>query len=273
MQPISIQARRFQLTLNQLEHYDEVESYLTGLKNFRYLISCKEKAPTTEHEHAHIFVCFKQAVRLSQTKIKGAHVEICKGSDKQNIDYIKKDGNIISEIGNIPKQGGVVTVKEVMNVEDIYDLPARLFKTWRDISLWNQGMTRGQIYKPGVKVFYIWGESGSGKTKYVYDHLSEEDAVDRVKFVNNFWTGVSYDESIRIAWYDDFRSSDMKPSEFINFIDYYANNMNVKGGHVLNHYDTIFITSIFDPEDLYKGSYAEEQRRQWLRRMEIIHIE
>lgn len=273
MEVISIQARRFQLTLNQPEHYDDIKNYLLSLKSFKYLISCKEKAPETGHEHIHIYVCFNNGTRLSQTKIRGAHLEICKGSNKQNIAYIQKGGDIIDELGEEPHQGSHMSVSEVMAMKDPYDLPAQQFRVWRDISLWNQSMTRAELYKPGVKVFYIWGKSGSGKTKFVWDHLKEDDRVDRVKYTNNFWTGVSYDSTIRIAWYDDFRTTDMKPTEFVNFIDYYANNMNVKGGHVLNHYDTIFITSIFNPENIYQASFSEEDRQQWLRRMEIIHIE
>lgn len=275
MEVITYQARRFQLTLNKVEHYDEVKDYITSRKPFKYLLSCKEEAPTTGHEHIHIFVCFSQAIRLSQTKIKGAHLEICRGSNKQNIDYIRKNGNIIDELGEPPSQGvsSNDTVGDLMSTEDPLSLPARLFSTWRDVSQWNQSLMRMKIYKPGIKVFYIWGESGVGKTRYVFDHLKEDEPFDRVIHANGFWSGVSYDQSVRTAWYDDFRSSDMKPSEFIKFIDYYANVMNVKGGHVLNHYDTIYITSILDPKHIYEQSYAEEQRKQWLRRMEIIHIE
>ena len=275
MEVISFQARRFQLTLNQVELYDDIVSYLVQRKSFKYLLSCKEKAPSTDHEHIHIFVCFSNAVRLSQTKLAGAHVEICHGSNKQNIDYIRKDGNIIEELGDCPLQGVSFnqTVGELKQMDDPSSLPARMFHTWRDITLWNQSMSKARVYKPGIKVFYIWGDSGVGKTKYVMDQLNEDDAFDRVKYCNGFWTGVSMDESVRIAIYDDFRSSDMKPNEFINFIDYYANVMNLKGAHVINHYDVIYITSIFDPKHIYEQSYAEEQRKQWLRRMEVIHLE
>lgn len=273
MEVISVQARRFQLTLNQPEYYEELKSYLTSFKAFKFLVSCREHAPETGHEHMHVYVCFNNGTRLSQSRLKGAHLEICRGSNKQNIEYIEKGGDIVDRIGEEPHQGTTYTVCELREIKDPNNLPASQFKIWREVTLWNQSMTRAELYKPGVKIFYIWGKSGAGKTRYVWDQLKEDDRVDRVKFVNNFWTGVSYDPTIRIAWYDDFRSSDMKPSEFVNFIDYYANNMNVKGGHVLNHYDVIFITSIFDPEHIYQGSYSEEDRQQWLRRMEIVHID
>lgn len=46
MEVITFQARRFQLTLNKVEHYDEVKDYITSRKPFKYLLSCKEEAPT-----------------------------------------------------------------------------------------------------------------------------------------------------------------------------------------------------------------------------------
>lgn len=265
-------ARRFQITLNEPDKYQTILNWVTHHTTFKYLISCKEKAPTTEHEHIHIYVCFKNIFRFPCPNPWGAHVEICRGSNKSNIDYIKKDGNILDELGDIPCQGAKYSFDDLRNLETPNDLPVHLFKTWTYVKQFNQAMTRNMIYKPGIVVHYIWGDSGTGKTKKVFDMVGDEQ-FDRVKFVNNFWTGVSMDNSVKIAWYDDFRDSDMKPSEFINFIDYYCNNMNIKGSHVLNHYTTIFITSVQSPEDLYKNMTLEEPRKQWLRRLHVIHLE
>ena len=70
----NLNARHFQLTLNQPEYYEEIKSYLTNLKQFRYLISCKEIAPTTGKEHMHIYVQFSNPQKLSVKKCKGAHI-------------------------------------------------------------------------------------------------------------------------------------------------------------------------------------------------------
>ena len=50
-----------------------------------------------------------------------------------------------------------------------------------------------------------------------------------------------------IALYDDFRDSHMKPSEFINFIDYNVHGLNIKNGEIQNNYKYIIITSVQDP--------------------------
>ena len=89
----------------------------------------------------------------------------------------------------------------------------------------------------------------------------------------HFWDGVNTEEIHETCWYDDFRPSDMKPAEFIKFIDYYKNPMNIKyERNWKNHYRRIFITSIFDPHEMY-SNVPEETREQWIRRMRIIHME
>ena len=67
----------------------------------------------------------------------------------------------------------------------------------------------------------------------------------------------------------------MKPSEFINFIDYNVHNLNIKGSFIKNKYSFIFITSVQDPEKLWKEfqeKNPEDNLIQWIRRMQIIHL-
>ena len=47
--------------------------------------------------------------------------------------------------------------------------------------------------------------------------------------------------------------------------------MNIKGGQVINDYELIIITSIKPVDELYKN-VKEEQREQWLRRLDIIDM-
>lgn len=63
----------------------------------------------------------------------------------------------------------------------------------------------------------------------------------------------------------------MKPDEFIRFIDYRRHTMNIKGGQVVNDYEFIIITSIKPIDELYKNC-KDEQREQWIRRLNIIDM-
>jgi hypothetical protein len=265
-------ARRFQLTLNEVFKYPQLFEYLTNLNSLKYLISCKEVAPSTGHEHIHIFICLSKPLKLSVKKTCGAHIEKCLGTVKQNIDYIKKDGEILDEIGEVPREsGGRHTVDELKQINYPDELQWNEYNTWKKIHTDNMSIKITDWYKPEVKVTYVWGDSGVGKSKYVHDKCLEEgiEIVDIIKHSGDFWIGVGNAEC---AIYDDFRPSDMKPAEFINFIDYNRHALNIKGGSKQNNYTRIFITSVMDPQYIYSGICSNEPRKQWLRRMEIINL-
>lgn len=259
----------FQLTMNQVEVFDDVRDYIENLKSFQYGIACQEEAPSTGHKHIHMFVQFVRTVRLSLNKLMGSHVEKCRGSPQQNVAYIKKDGNIIWEKGEMKKKGGY-TIQQVkkMDKEKRDQLPVQLYNIVQKINNEERKRIKGTDYFKGVQVIYIWGESGVGKTKYVIEEIGDKE-FNEIKYDGQFWHGV--EEDCDIALYDDWRDSHMKPAEFINFIDYNRHIMNVKGGSIRNNYKTIYITTVQSPEDIYKNVVGEP-RKQWERRMNVVHI-
>lgn len=266
-------AKGFQLTQNDMEAAGDLLNYLRSL-NPNYLVACREKAPSTGHEHMHVYVQFPNARRLSIKKLAGAHIEVCKGSPKQNIAYIKKDGDIIAEEG-APRLNYIPTIQEAKKMEDkeLEGLNLNLFNIAAKIKAEKKKSIDPKEYHKEIEVYWIWGESGAGKTRYaVRDMLKRNiEKFNEVKMVGEFWHGVQ--EECEVALYDDFRDSHMKPTELINFIDYNRHIMNVKGGSVRNNYKLIYITSLQDPNEIYKN-VPEESKRQWLRRLkEIIHIE
>ena len=264
--------RSFLLTLNEVVKFEGLKDEFLKLKSCDFLIASLEVAPTTGHEHIHMYCHFTAAYRLNRRLLSyGAHVDVCKGSPKQNIDYVRKDGNVICVYGTEPRQGVAKTVKELKDEQTPDELDWRQYKTWKqlhdemnndiDIDDWNKT----------VNVWYIYGASGVGKTERAKEIVRtfENKKVNIVKNINGFWHGVGNAET---AIYDDFRDSDMKASEFINFIDYNKHEMNVKGGSKVNDYKNIIITSIQDPHSIYKNM-DDEPRKQWLRRMKIEFIE
>lgn len=265
-------AKAFQLTLNDVAMFGEVRDYLLSL-SYRYILAGKEKAPSTGHEHIHIYVQFEGPRRLSIKKLKGSHVEKCRGSPQQNINYIRKpDTEIIYEKGEPALKGGY-TIDEVkkMAKEDREHLPLVYANIVSKINNEESKMIKGsQFYKGKIKVIWCHGESGSGKTRYAVQQIGDR-TFNEVKFDGNFWHGVT--EQCEVCLYDDWRDTHMKPVELINFIDYNCHIMNVKGGSVRNQYKEIYITSIQDPEKIY-SNMPEEYKKQWLRRIkEIIKFE
>ena len=283
--------RNFQLTLNKIDEWESICKYLCSL-SYQYIIACKEIAPTTGHEHIHVYIQLKVNLnKLSKKKLLTAHIEKCFGSPQKNIDYIRKDGNIIFEAGK-PKLVGKISIEDAKKMDKLEreKLPLFYLRAVNKINQDELNVMNAYTYLKDIKVYYIYGESGIGKTKWVIDKIKElytekkiESAdFNELKYSNGFWCGVDIDNIKKVALYDDFRDSHMKPSEFINFIDYNTHNLNIKYGNVKNIYEYIFITSIQSPYDIYseynkKNEFEnadEEPKKQWLRRFtEIIKIE
>lgn len=266
-------ARAFQLTINEIDRAGDVLNYLRGLQN-NYLIACKEKAPSTGHEHIHVYVQFPTPHALSLKKVEGAHIEVCRGSPEQNIAYIKKEGDIIAEEG-APRLCFVPSIKEAkeMNSSLLQGLNLNFYNVVQKIQAEKKKAISPADYYKKVEVYWIWGESGAGKTRYAVNDMLKKgiEKFNEVKMVGEFWHGVQ--EDCEVALYDDWRDNHMKPTELINFIDYNKHIMNIKGGSVRNNYTTIYITSLQSPEKIYTN-VPEETQKQWLRRIkEIIHIE
>ena len=264
-------AKGFQLTVNDENVFDDVLGYVRSLGP-NYVIACKEKAPSTGHVHFHVYVQFPNTRRLSMKKLCGAHVEKCLGSPEQNIKYIKKDGDIVCEEGS-PRLNYVPTIKHIkeMTHDERVGLTATLYNIVQKVEENESKYIRVDDYFKETQVFYVYGESGTGKTKWCVMDMKKENVsvFNEVKYDGSFWHGVTEDCSVCL--YDDWRDSHMKPAEFINFIDYNRHVMNVKGGSVRNGYQRIYITSVQSPEEIYK-SVNGEPRKQWERRMKCIHI-
>lgn len=259
----------FLLTLNQVEKFDELKKYLKSLHNFRYAIAGKEKAPTTGHLHIHIFIQFTKHVRMSIQKLLGCHVDKCFGSTEQNVAYVTKGGDVIWEEGDLRKKG-FISIEQIknMSVKERDGLPAIYYNIAEKLLSKDSCNLRPSDSFKVIKVYYISGRSGIGKTKFAH-YLIGNETFNVVKFVNGFWMGFS--NQSRIALYDDWRDSHMDASEFLHFIDYNKQVMNVKGGFMLNNYTVIIITSILRLKDIYQDASLED-REQWTRRVEEIFL-
>lgn len=259
----------FMMTLNQPERFPELRDYLKNLKHFQYGVAGEEYAPKTGHRHYQIFIQFDRSCRLTMDRLEGAHIERCYGTPQQNQEYAKKDGNIVWEEGCM-KTKGWLTIAEVekMNYYERRELPIQYRNIVAKLDAEDETITNTDNMMKRVKVYYISGRSGIGKTTFA-KYLIGDKSFNIVKYVNGFWIGVS--RNCDIALYDDWRDTHMLPSEFLNFIDYNKQVMNTKGGYVLNRYTLIVITSIFRLDEIYIDIH-DESRYQWIRRVKEIYL-
>jgi len=280
-----VRSKHIQLTINKdiIKYYEEIKDYLINEKKATYFISCLEENKRNEL-HIHIYVQFNERIRLYARDVYHAHIEGCNGSTTDNQNYIIKIkklfkvNNTLDEIGTPKmitsrKKGDKIKFASQLKGLPFEEVKISHYKIWKEVNL-NKTLTPAITHKPDLKVYYLWGESGVGKSKKVFTELiGKDEQYDQVSFNGTFWDGVNTEEPSEIAVYDDFRPSDMKPSEFIKFIDKNVHPMNIKyERNWFNRYKRIYITSIFDPHEIY-SSIPEEAKNQWLRRTEIIHVE
>lgn len=297
--PYDCSGRQFQITLydkNEEGIYEKISEYIKGRASLDYFISCRETCPDTGNTHWHIYCHFNCPVRLSKNKCFHSHLELCRGTPTENRNYIKKineeffhgvpaewyhtDDNHedIEEYGTLPRgMGGHLTGDDIkkMTVEEITMHDPRCHKAY--LGAKNILETPSKIgwnnSRKTVKCFYIQGPSGSHKSDNAeYIGMKSEldpDGYNKIIFSNGFWDVTGTDS--KIAIYDEFRDSHMKPSEFIRLIDYRVNKMNIKGGSITNKWELIIFTSIQSFDKLWKGMRdKEESRKQWERRIEVI---
>ena len=122
-----------------------------------------------------------------------------------------------------------------------------------------------------LAVFYIQGPSKTGKSiRLARKILTDLGAENRnmIKFDGTFWHGVG--TTCKYAVYDEFRDSHMKPSEFINLIDYDKHMMRILHGSIRNCYEVIIITSVQKLDELYPKAKGTETKNQWIRRCQVI---
>ena len=227
--------------------------------------------------HAHIVLYFKSQISFNTIKklFPSAHIEKVKDI-YDAIGYIKNNVNgrktIYYENGKEPINTRFMTIKDLKKIDNPDELDWKMLNTWE--KLHPQELDVNDWHKE-IKVYYISGPSGSGKTERAKQIIRENKTTygtkfSLVKFDGNFWHGVN--SNGKIAVYDDFRDSHMKASEFINFIDYNKQRMNIKGGDVLNNYELIIITSIQPISTIYRNMTGEP-RQQWIRRIEEIKLD
>lgn len=274
----ALRARAFQFTLNEIEKYEELKNDLLALKTCDYLISCEEIAPTTGHKHIHIYVHFNQTYRISKKIMKHkAHIELCRGSPKENIAYIEKDGHILDEIGERPTQG-IKTVKELKeaNINDIdphlYNVKCKIDdKAKEEEQFFNMLDEIEKDELKGPEIIYICGDSGKGKTYKAYKiALSKFDKKDIGKLtIENNFIQITNDKA-KCYVIEEFRSSQIKAASFLQLTDKYGYTCNIKGSFKSIRPECIIIASIIKPEELYQN---EEINKQFTRRItEIINL-
>lgn len=252
-----------------LNNYTEDE--LTAFKSFEctyHIIGLETGESGTPHLQG--YITFKRTYRLAGLKKlnPNAHWEEAKATDAA-INYCKKSGTFI-EIDN-RSQGKRNDLKAALNVlkesgiKRLRDeFPEVYIKYPRGIS--DMAAHYMQRDKPVPRVEWIWGPTGSGKTRSVVE--MEADlwiSPGELKWFDGYTNQTA-------VLFDDFRANHCSFNYLLRLLDRYPLKVPIKGGFVDFIPERIYITSCKPPQKVYNPDNFdnEEKVEQLLRRIHEI---
>jgi len=250
-------------------------------QNARYTVVGDEICPTTGRRHYQGFVCFKNprtfnAIRNLFKRYK-PHLEACKGSVDDNVDYCKKGGDFV-EAGDRPEQGrrydleglrdrimeGELSLDELILMDPmVYHRYGRTLQRIEDLhhrTLYRTEMTKGT---------WIWGPSGVGKSHVAlanYDPLRDYIYPND----NGWWDGYVGQERVI---FNDFRG-EIPMNMLLQLTDKWPTTVRRRNREPIPFTSReIIITSSMSPRLCYLNAIQRgDGLAQLLRRFDVIHM-
>ncbi len=270
------QSRNWCFTDFQLLNIEKI--YLKYNDIIRYICMGEELCPKTKKTHYQGWIQFINKKRMGGVKkifsCNKIHLETCIASPTKNNEYCKKDGKF-KTWGNFVCQGQRTDLEQIhqkivkgAKVADIIDSHFETYCRYRNgikdaIEVYSKKNTK-QFRE--VKVSFIHGETGTGKTRMAVDSC----AKDYYKI-----------EGSQLQWFDGYNgeknliideyANDVKITKLLGLLDGYQLRVPVKCGFTYANWNTVYITSNLDPEELH-GQAIEKHRNALFRRItNIIH--
>lgn len=243
--------------------------------------------------HTHIFFCVQNPVKFSTLKNRfdGAHFDMCRGTSRENRDYVFKEGKWIEdkkhetnlpetheEFGELPtERPGKRTdlsnlyamIKDgLSNYEIIEAAPSFLFRL-DEIERVRQ-MLRDEFYKKEFRtlnVSYFFGPTGSGKTRFVMDEYGY-DNVFRVTDYKHPFDGYKGQD---VVIFEEFRSS-LPVQDMLNYLDGYPLQLPCRYNNKVACFTKVFIVTNIQLESQYRLVQHEFQEtwKAFLRRVHSV---
>jgi len=245
------------------------DSDIERIKNYTYsrLVIGKETG-TAGTPHLQGWITFKRGYRLTQLKKlePRIHWEVGKTTDGEN--YCMKDGTEVAVNVNNRQQGTRTDLQncvELIKSGGIKRLreedPCAYIKYSNGMEKYANSIAPKRTEPPFVE--WIWGPTGTGKTRYVTDIESDL----WISGVDLEWFN-GYDDNDAVL-FDDFRGDMCKFRFLLRLLDRYPLKVPIKGGFVEWRPKRIYITSCKSPDNVYnKETFDNDEKvEQLLRRI------
>ena len=239
------QSRKWQLTINNPDYHevthDTIKIAVGTMKSVIYWCMADEIGEEGTR-HTHIFLAARSAIRFSTIKklFPAAHIEMCKGTCQQNMEYVSKTGKwekdrkhetcvdgTFEEFGEMPveRQGKrndlddlYDMIKSGMNDHDIVNEDPTYMTLLDTIQKTRQLVVQEKFRETfrDLDVTYIWGDTGTGKTRSVMEGHGYSNVFRVTDYSHPFDAYSGQD----VILFDEFRSS-LLLADMLKYLDGY----------------------------------------------------
>lgn len=270
-----------------------------------YWCMCDEEGDECETLHTHIFIFRRGAFTWQQINdlFPDCHRENCYGTPAENRAYIRKEGDKYNkdesghyhyvdergkvhegvnfgdtffEFGECPEEhqgvssasATIVTmIKDGATNDEIVDEVPSSFKELEKIDR-VRSMYRDKKYASmwrDLEVTYIFGKTGSGKTRSVMEKYGYENCYRVTDYKHPFDTYDGQDVLI----FEEFRSG-VKHGDMLNYLDGYPLLLPCRYFNRQACYTKVYILTNIPPDEQYTGIDKETRRAFWRRIKKVI---
>ncbi len=239
------QSRKWQITINNPDYHnvthETIKTAVGTMKSVIYWCMADEIGDQGTY-HTHIFLAGRSAIRFSSVKkiFPAAHIEMCKGTCQQNMEYVSKTGKwendrkhetrvdgTFEEFGEMPveRQGKrndlddlYDMIKSGMTDHDIIAEDPRYMTMYEPIQKTRQLLIQEKYRDTfrNLDVAYIWGDTGTGKTRSVMEKYGYSNVFRVTDYSHPFDAYSGQD----VILFDEFRSS-LLLADMLKYLDGY----------------------------------------------------
>ncbi|MBE6720233.1 MAG: replication protein [Ruminococcaceae bacterium] len=228
--------------------------------------------------HTHIFFIAKNGVMFDtvQKRFYGAHIEKVLGSNEDNYNYVRKIGekyenkaetnlpDTFEESGELPpdRKGANSLSNEILEMIEndcsefdiLQSYPAAIYKI-NSIRQAKEVFDREKFKneKRDIKVYYIWGKSGVGKTRYVMDKYG----YSNVYRVTDYKHPFDDYQGQKVIMFEEFRGQ-IDIENMLNYLDIYPLSLPCRYANKIAMYDTVYITTNIPITEQYQYTQQHE---------------
>lgn len=228
----STASRKYQITINNPQKHGFTHEYIKGLlpqfSSLLYWCMCDETGEEGT-PHTHVYLVFRNAVMFStlQQRFYGAHIEMAQGSNKENRDYIRKEGRWLDDVKHETnhietfEESGVMPPDRTRGKKDseqIFEMIKQGKSNAEILEAFPSAMTKinyieqtrqtlkNEEYKNTFRTLnttYIYGETGVGKTRGIMEQYGYSNVYRITDYTHPFDGYKGQDVLI----FEEFRSS------------------------------------------------------------------